>query len=97
MHQQAPLVEEHRPGAVHVTLTEPLVRARVADVGLVEQTVGVHRADRDRAVDHARPRVRQHELHLDRIGAKLTVLTDEQSEYIGVPKEGPYKPDQYRY
>ena len=36
-------------------------------------------------------------LHLDRIGAKLTVLTDEQSEYIGVPKEGPYKPDQYRY
>jgi adenosylhomocysteinase len=36
-------------------------------------------------------------LHLDRIGAKLTVLSDEQSEYIGVPKEGPYKPDQYRY
>jgi adenosylhomocysteinase len=36
-------------------------------------------------------------LHLGRIGAKLTVLTDEQSEYIGVPKEGPYKPDQYRY
>ena len=36
-------------------------------------------------------------LHLDRIGARLTVLTDEQSEYIGVPKEGPYKPDQYRY
>jgi adenosylhomocysteinase len=36
-------------------------------------------------------------LHLDRIGAKLTELSDEQSEYIGVPKEGPYKPDHYRY
>ncbi|MFB6262874.1 MAG: adenosylhomocysteinase, partial [Bradymonadaceae bacterium] len=36
-------------------------------------------------------------LHLDRIGADLTELTDEQAEYIGVPKEGPYKPDYYRY
>ena len=36
-------------------------------------------------------------LHLDRIGARLTELTDEQAEYIGVPKEGPYKPEQYRY
>jgi adenosylhomocysteinase len=36
-------------------------------------------------------------LHLGRIGAKLTVLTDEQAAYIGVKKEGPYKPDHYRY
>ena len=36
-------------------------------------------------------------LHLDRIGAKLTVLTDEQAAYIGVQKEGPYKPEHYRY
>ena len=36
-------------------------------------------------------------LHLDRIGARLTELSDEQAEYIGVPKEGPYKPDHYRY
>jgi len=36
-------------------------------------------------------------LHLDRIGAKITPLTDEQAEYIGVAKEGPYKPDHYRY
>ena len=36
-------------------------------------------------------------LHLDRIGAKLTELTDEQAKYIGVAKEGPYKPDIYRY
>ena len=36
-------------------------------------------------------------LHLDRIGANLTELTDEQAEYIGVAKEGPFKPDHYRY
>jgi adenosylhomocysteinase len=36
-------------------------------------------------------------LQLSRLGAKLTVLTDEQAAYIGVPKDGPYKPDSYRY
>ncbi len=36
-------------------------------------------------------------LHLDKIGAKLTTLTAEQAEYIGVNGEGPYKPDFYRY
>jgi adenosylhomocysteinase len=36
-------------------------------------------------------------LHLDRLGAKLTVLTTEQADYLGIPKEGPYKPDHYRY
>jgi adenosylhomocysteinase len=36
-------------------------------------------------------------LHLDRIGAKLTVLSQEQADYIGVPVEGPYKPEHYRY
>jgi adenosylhomocysteinase len=36
-------------------------------------------------------------LHLDRIGARVTALTDEQADYIGVSKEGPYKPDYYRY
>ncbi len=36
-------------------------------------------------------------LHLDKIGAKLTELTQEQAEYIGVSKKGPYKPDYYRY
>ena len=36
-------------------------------------------------------------LHLDRIGAELTELSDEQAEYIGVSKDGPYKPDYYRY
>ncbi|MFD2111455.1 adenosylhomocysteinase [Thiorhodococcus fuscus] len=36
-------------------------------------------------------------LHLEKIGAKLTVLSKEQADYIGVPVEGPYKPDHYRY
>jgi len=36
-------------------------------------------------------------LHLEKIGVKLTKLTPEQAEYIGVPIEGPYKPDHYRY
>jgi adenosylhomocysteinase len=36
-------------------------------------------------------------LHLDKLGAKLTRLTPEQAEYIGVPQSGPFKPDHYRY
>ena len=36
-------------------------------------------------------------LHLDKIGAKLTKLTTEQAEYIGVEESGPYKPEHYRY
>jgi adenosylhomocysteinase len=36
-------------------------------------------------------------LHLDKVGAKLTKLTKRQAEYIGVPEDGPYKPDHYRY
>ncbi len=36
-------------------------------------------------------------LHLERVGAHLTELTDKQANYIGVDKNGPYKPDYYRY
>ena len=36
-------------------------------------------------------------LHLEKIGVKLTKLTRKQADYIGVPVEGPYKPDHYRY
>ncbi|CAJ0927487.1 unnamed protein product, partial [Mesorhabditis belari] len=36
-------------------------------------------------------------LHLDKLGVKLTKLTADQSEYLGVPPSGPYKPDHYRY
>ena len=36
-------------------------------------------------------------LHLDALGVKLSQLTKEQAEYIGVPVDGPYKPEHYRY
>jgi adenosylhomocysteinase len=36
-------------------------------------------------------------LHLEKVGAKLTELSKKQADYIGVPMEGPYKPDMYRY
>ena len=36
-------------------------------------------------------------LHLGKLGAKLTVLTPDQAAYIGVPTEGPFKPEAYRY
>jgi adenosylhomocysteinase len=36
-------------------------------------------------------------LHLDALGVHLTVMTDKQAEYLGVPVEGPFKPDHYRY
>ncbi len=37
------------------------------------------------------------ELHLGQLGAKLTKLTSQQAEYLGVPASGPFKPDHYRY
>lgn len=36
-------------------------------------------------------------LHLDKLGVKLTTLSDEQAQYLNVPVEGPYKPEHYRY
>ncbi|MFC0410079.1 adenosylhomocysteinase [Roseomonas elaeocarpi] len=36
-------------------------------------------------------------LHLAKVGAKLTVLTQQQADYIGVPQQGPFKPEPYRY
>jgi adenosylhomocysteinase len=36
-------------------------------------------------------------LHLDKLGVKLTTLSEEQAAYLGVPVEGPFKPDMYRY
>ena len=36
-------------------------------------------------------------LHLEKLGVKLTKLTQKQADYIGVPVEGPYKPEHYRY
>jgi len=36
-------------------------------------------------------------LHVEKLGAKLTVLSDDQAAYMGVKKDGPYKPLTYRY
>jgi adenosylhomocysteinase len=36
-------------------------------------------------------------LHLEKLGVKMTTLTDEQAEYLSLPKQGPFKPDAYRY
>ena len=36
-------------------------------------------------------------LHLEKVGAKLTKLSEDQAQYISVTTEGPYKPDAYRY
>ena len=36
-------------------------------------------------------------LHLDKVGAKLTKLSEEQAKYLGIPRKGPYKADHYRY
>lgn len=36
-------------------------------------------------------------LHLDKLGVKLTKLTKDQADYLGVPVSGPFKPDHYRY
>ena len=52
--------------------------------------IGVYRLPKELDEEVAR-------LHLDQLGARLTKLTKEQAEYIGVPAAGPYKPDHYRY
>ena len=36
-------------------------------------------------------------LHLEHLGVKLTSLTEKQADYLGIPLEGPFKSDQYRY
>ena len=36
-------------------------------------------------------------LHLDKLGVKLTTLTQKQADYLGIPIEGPYKSEHYRY
>jgi adenosylhomocysteinase len=36
-------------------------------------------------------------LHLEKLGVKLTTMTPKQAAYIGVPQQGPFKPEHYRY
>jgi len=52
--------------------------------------IGVYRLRKELDEEVAR-------LHLEHVGAKLTVLSKEQSDYVSIPVEGPYKPDHYRY
>ena len=55
-----------------------------------DREIGVYRLDKKLDEEVAR-------LHLDKLGAKLTELTPEQADYIGVEVDGPYKPEHYRY
>ena len=55
-----------------------------------DYSIGVHRLPKHLDEEVAR-------LHLAKIGVELTELTEEQATYIGIPKDGPYKPDHYRY
>ncbi|ADG69427.1 adenosylhomocysteinase [Planctopirus limnophila DSM 3776] len=52
--------------------------------------LGVHRLPKELDEEVAR-------LHLEKLGVKLTKLTKTQAEYLGIPVEGPYKPEHYRY
>ncbi|MFW5733224.1 MAG: adenosylhomocysteinase, partial [Planctomycetota bacterium] len=52
--------------------------------------VGVYRLSKKLDEEVAR-------LHLDKLGARLTRMTDEQADYLGIPVDGPYKPEHYRY
>ncbi len=60
------------------------------DLWQKDYAVGVYRLSKKLDEEVAR-------LHLEQLGVKLTRLTKEQADYIGVPVEGPYKPDHYRY
>ncbi len=55
-----------------------------------ERKIGVYRLAKELDEEVAR-------LHLEKLGAKLTRLSQKQADYIGVKVEGPYKPDHYRY
>jgi adenosylhomocysteinase len=57
---------------------------------LEQYPIGVHRLPRELDEKVAR-------LHLDKLGARLTELTEKQAAYLGLPKDGPFKPEHYRY
>ncbi len=60
------------------------------DLWVNPKDVGVYRLSKELDEEVAR-------LHLEKLGAKLTSMSAEQAEYLGVPLEGPYKPEHYRY
>ncbi len=60
------------------------------DLWQKDYKIGVYRLSKELDEEVAR-------LHLEQLGVKLTKLTKEQAEYLGIPIEGPYKPEHYRY
>ncbi len=60
------------------------------DLWQKEYTIGVHMLSKELDEEVAR-------LHLAKLGVQIEELTDEQAAYLGIPKEGPYKPNHYRY
>ncbi len=66
---------------------------------LAQMDLWKHRAEYKPAVYRLPKRLDEEvaRLHLEKIGVKLTKLTQKQADYIGVPLDGPYKPDHYRY
>jgi adenosylhomocysteinase len=60
------------------------------DLWVNKRKVGVYRLDKKLDEEVAR-------LHLEKIGVKLTKMSQEQADYIGIPVDGPYKPEHYRY
>jgi adenosylhomocysteinase len=60
------------------------------DLWTKKYEIGVYRLPKDLDEEVAR-------LHLEQLGVKLTKLTKDQADYIGVAEKGPYKPDHYRY
>jgi adenosylhomocysteinase len=60
------------------------------DLWQTPREIGVYRLSKELDEEVAR-------LHLEKLGAKLTNLTPDQADYIGVPQNGPFKPDHYRY
>jgi adenosylhomocysteinase len=60
------------------------------DLWTEPKDVGVYRLSKQLDEEVAR-------LHLEHLGVKMTKMTPDQAEYIGVPVEGPYKPEHYRY
>ncbi len=64
----------------------------LAQVALAEERPGVGVYMLPKILDEEVAR-----LHLDRLGVKLSTLTEHQADYIGVPVDGPYKPEHYRY
>jgi adenosylhomocysteinase len=79
-------------GHASFVMSNSFTNQSMAQVELWQNTypLGVYRLPKKLDEEVAR-------LHLDHLGVKLTKLTDEQAKYIGVPKEGPFKPDHYRY